>query len=183
MNPIKTIITNKTAASKTIHWAGKDTKWLPANGQTTVPFEVWSVATDAQRVAIKTAVATGAIELSLRVLGNNGEYAVVPFNPCGAPAPSSPASQPVDINTTKQQVAELDHTVRVVSTETANVMEAYGAKPVPVGAEDEELPVRELKNGEPEQAAEEAKEEPKQEEAPATGEAAAPKKRRSKKAE
>ena len=182
MNPIKTIIKNKTAASKTIHWAGKDTKWLPANGETTVPFEVWSVANDAQRVAIKTAVSTGAVELSLRILGDNGEYTVVPFNPCGAPVAAAPKPEVVDINTTKQQIAELDHTVLVVSTETAHAMEAYGAKPVPMGGDEEILPVRELKNGEPEQAAEAPAEEPKQETEP-VAEEAAPKKRRSKKAE
>ena len=185
MEPIKTIIRNKTAGSKTIHWAGKDTKWLPGNGETTLPFEVWSVANEAQRTAIKAAIANGSIELSLRVLGDNGEYAIVPFNPCGTPAKIVAQPTPVDLDTTKKQIAEIDHTVRVVSTETANVMEAYGAKPMPVGT-DEVLPVRELKNGTPEKqeaTAQEATVEESKEAGPEEEQPAAPKKRRTKKAE
>lgn len=187
MIPIKTIIRNKTATSKTIHWAGKETKWLPANGETTVPFEIWSVANDSQKSAIKFALSTGAIELSIMVLGSNGEYSVVPFNPLGKEIelPAEPVKV-LDIDTTKKQIAEIDHTVRVVSTETMNVMEAYGAKPMPVGA-DEIMPTRELKNGEPAKAEETpvqgATVEESKEEQPVEEQPAEPKKRRTKKAE
>ena len=187
MNPIKTIITNKTAASKTIHWAGKDTKWLPAHGETTVPFELWSVANDAQRTAIKTAVSNGSVSLSLRVLGDNGEYTTVPFNPCGAPVNSNSAAAPVkELDTLKQQVAEMDHTVRVVSTETSNIMGAYGAKASVPGTDDEPLPIRELKNGTPEsvgETTEEATVKQESEKAATEEQPAETKKRRSKKAE
>ncbi len=184
MIPIKTIIRNNTATSKTIHWAGKETKWLPANGETVVPFEIWSVANDSQKNAIKFALSTGAVELSLMVLGSNGEYSVVSFNPLGKEVvvPATPA-EVVHIDTTKQQVAELDHTVRVTSTETANVMSAYGAVKVAANGDDEILPTRELKNGEPEKTVkEEATVEESKEEKPAE-EQAEPKKRRTKKAE
>lgn len=164
MIPIKTIIRNKTNISKTIHWAGKDTHWLQANGETVVPFEIWSVANDAQQNAIKYALATGSVELTLMVLNDKGEYAVIPFNPIGKAAVQQNV-QPgvVNIDTTKEKVAALDHTVRVASKETASVMQAYGAKPMPVGT-DEVLPVRELKNGDPEPVAEQPAE-PVQDEA------------------
>ena len=176
MTPIKTIITNKSPVSKTVYWAGKETLWLQGNAKTEVPFELWSVAEDHQKTAICSSIRDGQIELALAVLGSNGEYTTVEFNPLGKIEDQpvvKQASAPKVMDTTKQQVAELDHTVRVTSTETATMLEGLGAKKV-TSADDDPLPPRELKNGEPEQVEETPAEEPKEE---------APKKRRAKKAE
>lgn len=190
MTPIKTIIRNKTNTSKTIHWAGKSTQWLPANGDTVVPFELWSVADDSQKTAIKAAIAAGNIELTVMVLGPSGEYTLAPFSPTGTAVDKKPGFQEVKtIDTMRSQIEEDDHTVRVSNKETQEIMSAYGAKRSKPGAEDEPIPMREVKNGEPE-AAEQPKEEPV--EAPAQEaasepvpevEQAEPKKRKSKKAE
>ena len=112
MTPIKTIIRNKTNISKTIHWAGKTTQWLPANGDTVVPFELWSVAEDHQKTAIKAALEAGNIELTIMVLGPNGEYTVAPFNPTGKAAVKKSGPQEVKtIDTMRSQIEEDDHTV------------------------------------------------------------------------
>lgn len=186
MIPIKTIIRNKTNTSKTIHWAGKETHWLQANGETVVPFEIWSVADDAQKNSIKYALETGSIELTLMVLNDKGEYAVIPFNPIGRAAAPAAQQELKELDITKKKISETDHTVRVGNTDTSKIMEAYGAKPQPVGSEDI-LPVREVKNGEPEPVEEPGKEEAtvkqESEEMPAEEQPAETKKRRSKKAE
>lgn len=183
MTPIKTIIRNKTNTSKTIHWAGKDTHWLPAGGDTVVPFEIWSVADAAQKNAIKAAVASGTVELTIMVLGPNGEYTVAAFSPNGAEPVRKQVFQEIkNIDTTRTQIEEDDHTVRVNSKDTDNVMAAYGAKKMTPGKEDDPLPLREVKNGEPEPVAEAAPQEAPVE-AEAEVEQAEPKKRKSKKVE
>lgn len=164
MTPIKTIVHNNTAVSKTIHWAGKDTMWLEANADTEIPFEVWSVAEPHQREAILSSVASGSISLTIMVLNSEGEYTSAPFNPLGKQVEKQiqkEAREAVSFDTTKQKVAELDHTVRVTSLDTKNILEGMGAKKVGIGPEDDEiLPTREVKNGEPEPVEEPAPEAP-----------------------
>lgn len=162
MTPIYTIIRNKRDTSRTIYWAGKDSKWLAAKSDLIVPFEVWSLAEDYQKEAIKAEMRNDNVELILCVTSTDGKVVQVPF----VPYPNlKPAEQPkqaiVSIDTTKQKVAELDHTVKVTSTETSDILKSMGAKPV--GFEDEIVPMREVKNGEPEPVKEAVKEEPKQE--------------------
>lgn len=153
MTPIKTIIRNKKPVAKAVNYIGKSPVWLPANGEATVDFEIWSVADDSQKTAIKTLCEAGAIELTVMVLGVDGEYTVTNFDPTGGkkrPVIKAPeAEKPAMFDTTKNMVQEKDHIVKVGGAETKQTLESMGAKPI--GFKDEEiLPVREVKNGEPE---------------------------------
>ena len=156
--PIFTIIRNKRDTSRTIYFAGKDSKWLAANSDLIVPFEVWTLAEDYQKEAIKAELKNGNIELIICVTSTDGKVVQVPFEPVAKTAVPGPATKyaPKPMDTTKEQVAELDHTVKVTSHETAAVLEGMGAKKI--GFEDEVLPARELKNGEPEPKNEDVKE-------------------------
>lgn len=158
MTPIKTIIRNKKPVAKAVNYIGKSPVWLPANGEAVVDFEIWSVADSSQRTSIKTLIQSGAIELSLMVLGSNGEYTVVPFDPVGGAKPVAPVEvkheEPAILNPVKQMADEKDHIVKVGSPESKAILEGMGAKAV--GFEDEDiLPAREVKNGEPEETKEE----------------------------
>lgn len=158
MTPIKTVIRNKTAVAKAVNYIGKSPVWLPANGEATVEFEVWSVADDRQKTALKTAIRDGKIELTVMLLGGNGEYTVAAFDPTGGLQPVK--KEPVYLKSTnpiKQMAEEKDHIVKVGSEGSQKALESMGAKPV--GFEDDILPTREVKNGEPEPAKEEAKQE------------------------
>lgn len=158
MTPIYTIIRNKRDNSRTIYWAGKDSKWLAAKSDLVVPFEIWTVAEDYQKEAIKAELRAGNVELIVCIASTDGKVVQIPFEPFPNLKPAeAPKVATVSIDTTKQKVAELDHTVKITSTETANVLESMGAKKV--GFEDEIIPMREVKNGEPEPAKEEAKQE------------------------
>ena len=153
MTPIKTIIKNKTSVEKTIHYAGKKPVWLPANGEAVVDFEIWSVADNVQKTAITTLINNGAIELSIMVLSSNGEYTVAQFDPCGGVRKSGAVEvkreEPALLNPLKNMTLEKDHIVKVGGTETKAILDSMGAKAV--GFDDEEiLPPREIKNGEPE---------------------------------
>ena len=159
LTPVKTIIRNKKPVAKAVTYIGKSPVWLPANGEVTVDFEIWSVASDSQKTSIKTLINSGAIELTVLILGSNGEYTVVPFDPCGGVrygvVVETPKTKPAILNPVKQMAEEKDHIVKVGNQETKKIMEDMGAKAI--GFKDEEiLPPRELKNGEPEQKAEEA---------------------------
>lgn len=159
MTPIKTVIWNKTAVAKAVNYIGKSPVWLPANGEATVEFEVWSVADDRQKTALKTAIRDGKIELTVMLLGSNGEYTVAAFDPTGGLQPVK--KEPVYLKATnpiKQMAEEKDHIVKVGSEGSQKALESMGAKPV--GFEDEDIiPPREVKNGEPEPAKEEVKQE------------------------
>ena len=172
MTPIKTVIKNNTAVAKAVNYIGKSPVWLPANGEATVDFEVWSVADDSQKTAIKTLIQNGTIELTVMVLGKDGEYTVASFDPTGG-AKVAAKKEPVYLkpqDPIKQIAAEKDHIVKVGSQGSQKALESMGAKPV--GFEDEDiLPAREVKNGEPEPA-EEAKQEEKPEEVAAEDTAA-----------
>lgn len=148
--PIFTIIRNKRDTSRTIYFAGKDSKWLAANSDLIVPFEVWTLAEDYQKEAIKAELKNGNIELIICVTSTDGKVVQVPFEPFQKTIVPGPATKyaPKQMDTTKEQVAELDHTVKVTSAETASILEGMGAKKI--GFADEVLPARELKNGEPE---------------------------------
>lgn len=155
MTPIKTIIRNKKPVAKAVNYIGKSPVWLPANGEAIVDFEIWSVATDSQKTAIKTLCSNGAIELSIMILGSNGEYTVIPFDPIGGVKVAAPVEtkreEPAILNPVKQMADEKDHIVKVGSAESKAILEGMGAKAV--GFEDEDiLPPREIKNGEPETA-------------------------------
>ena len=156
MTPIKTIIRNKRPVAKAVNYIGKSPVWLPANGEAVVDFEIWGVADSSQRTSIRTLVQTGAIELSIMVLGANGEYTVVPFDPVGGAKPAAPVEakkeEPAILNPVKQMADEKDHIVKVGSPESKAILEGMGAKAV--GFEDEIIPAREVKNGEPEAAKE-----------------------------
>lgn len=171
MTPIKTVIKNNTAVAKAVNYIGKSPVWLPANGEATVDFEVWSVADDSQKTAIKTLIQNGTIELTVMVLGKDGEYTVASFDPTGG-AKAAAKKEAVYLkpqDPIKQIAAEKDHIVKVGSQGSQKALESMGAKPV--GFEDEDiLPAREVKNGEP---AEEAKQEEKPEEVAAEDTAAA----------
>lgn len=161
LTPVKTIIRNKKPVAKAVTYIGKSPVWLPANGEVTVDFEIWSVASDSQRTSIKTLINSGAIELTVLILGSNGEYTAVPFDPCGGVRSNvvvePPKTKPAVLNPVKQMAEEKDHIVKVGNPETKKIMEDMGAKSI--GFKDEDIiPPREVKNGEPE---------PKQEETPA----------------
>lgn len=153
MTPIKTIIRNKKPVAKAVNYIGKNPVWLPANGEATVDFEIWSVADDSQKTAIKTLCESGAIELTVMVLGTDGEYTATNFDPTGGkkrPVAVAPVEKPVTFDTSKNLTQEKDHIVKVGSPETKQTLESMGAKPI--GFKEEEiLPVREVKNGEPEE--------------------------------
>jgi len=158
LTPVKTIIRNKKPVAKAVNYIGKTPVWLPAEGEVTVDFEIWSVATDSQKTSIKTLCESGAIELSVMILGPDGTYAVVPFDPTGgaqvitmssAPVAQKKATEPI-----KQMVDEKDHIVKVGSQETKKILEDMGAKAVGFEQEDIIKP-REVKNGEPEAKEEE----------------------------
>ena len=161
MTPVKTIIRNKTAVAKAVNYLGKSPVWLPANGEVTVEFEAWSVADDRQKTALKTAIRDGKIELTVMLLGGNGEYTVAAFDPTGGLQPVK--KEPVYLKATnpiKQLAEEKDHIVKVGSEGSQKALESMGAKPI--GFEDEDIiPPREVKNGEPEPAKEETKQEDK----------------------
>lgn len=152
MTPVKTIIRNKKSVAKSVNYIGKGTTWLPANGEVTVDFEIWSVANNTQRTAIKTLCANGDLELSVMLLGPNGEYTVVPFDPVGGkkapPVVEEKKEEPAILNPVKQMVDEKDHIVKVGSPESKAILEDMGAKAI--GFKDEPLPAREVKNGDPE---------------------------------
>ena len=169
MTPIKTIIRNKTAVAKAVNYIGKSPVWLPANGEATVDFEIWSVADDSQKTAIKTLVRNGTIELTVMVLGKDGEYTVAAFDPTAGEVVATPKvmTAPKAQNPVKKMVDEKDHIVKVGSPESKAALEGMGAKPI--GFQDEDIiPPREIKNGEPE-----PKEEAAAESAPASDEPAA----------
>ena len=156
MTPIKTIIRNKKPVAKAVNYIGKSPVWLPANGETAVDFEIWSVATDSQKTSIKTLCESGAIELSVMIMGPNGEYTVAEFDPLGGkkapPVIEDKTEEPAILNPVKQMADEKDHIVKVGSAESKTILEGMGAKAV--GFEDEDiLPTREVKNGEPEEKA------------------------------
>ena len=162
MTPIKTIIRNKTAVAKAVNYIGKTPVWLPANGEATVEFEVWSVADDRQKTAIKSAIREGKIELTVMLLGGNGEYTVAAFDPTGGlqPVKKEPVYVQPKQDPIKQMAAEKDHIVKVGSESSQKALESMGAKPI--GFEDEDIiPPREVKNGEPEPVKEELKQEEK----------------------
>ena len=159
LTPVKTIIRNKKPVAKAVTYIGKSPVWLPANGEVVVDFEIWSVASDSQKTSIKTLCETGAIELSVMLMGSNGEYTVVPFDPIGGkkvtPVVAPVEPKPKAILPIKEMVNEKDHIVKVGNAETKKIMEDMGAKAI--GFQDEDiLPPREVKNGEPEQKQEEA---------------------------
>lgn len=159
LTPVKTIIRNKKPVAKAVTYIGKSPVWLPANGEVTVDFEIWSVASDSQKTSIKTLINSGAIELTVLLLGSNGEYTVVPFDPCGGvrygvPPFDPPKPQPATLNPVKQMAEEKDHIVKVGSQETKKILEDMGAKSVGFD-NDEIIPPREVKNGEPEPKKEE----------------------------
>ena len=171
LTPVKTIIRNKKPVAKAVTYIGKSPVWLPANGEVTVDFEIWSVASDSQKTSIKTLINSGAIELTVLLLGSNGEYTVVPFDPCGGVrygvVAEPPKAKPAVLNPVKQMAEEKDHIVKVGNQETKKIMEDMGAKAI--GFKDEDIiPPREVKNGEPEQKPEDApvEEAPAEEEAP-----------------
>ena len=185
MTPIKTIVHNNTPVSKTIHWAGKDTMWLEANADTEIPFEIWSVAEPHQREAILSSVASGSISLTIMVLNSDGTYTAAPFNPLGKEAQKQIVKEQQEaksFDTTKAKIAEIDHTVKITSTETQSILEGMGAKRVGIGpnSDDEILPTREVKNGAPEPIEDAATEQP-EEPAPVEATEKPAKKTRSKK--
>jgi hypothetical protein len=159
LTPIKTIIRNKRSVAKAVNYIGKTPVWLPAEGEVTVDFEIWSVATDSQKTSIKTLCESGAIELSVMVLGPDGTYTVAAFDPTGgaqritlSSAPTTApkkATEPI-----KQMVDEKDHIVKVGGADTKKILEDMGAKAVGFDNEDI-IPAREVKNGEPEPKKEE----------------------------
>lgn len=153
LTPVKTIIRNKKPVAKAVTYIGKSPVWLPANGEVTVDFEIWSVASDSQKTSIKTLINSGAIELTVLLLGPTGEYTVVPFDPCGGVrygvVVEPPKAKPAILNPVKQMAEEKDHIVKVGNQETKKILEDMGAKAI--GFKDEDIiPPRELKNGEPE---------------------------------
>ena len=154
MSPIKTIIKNNRPVAKAVNYIGESPVWLPSEGTATVDFEIWSVANESQRTAIKTLCASGDIELTIQVLGENGEYMSVPFVPAQKQAPvkkqaKKEKEQEKPKDPVKAIAEEKDHIVKVGGTETKQTLESFGAKAV--GFKDDEiLPVREVKNGEPE---------------------------------
>jgi hypothetical protein len=161
MVPIFTIIRNKRDTSRTIYWAGKESKWLPAKSDLIVPFEIWTLAEDYQKEAIKAELKNDNVELIVCIASKNGETVQVPFEPFQNLNKAADATQVVEtkkIDTTKEQVAELDHTVKIVNNETSGILQSMGAKPI--GFEDEIVPAREVKNGEPEPVKEATVEEP-----------------------
>lgn len=158
MSPIKTVIHNNRAVAKAINYVGESPVWLPANGDAVVDYEIWSVANDSQKAAIKALCESGAITLTLMVLGPNGEYTSVVFSPVGGAKPVvklvKKIEEPVVLNPVKEMVEEKDHIVKVGTPESQAVMENMGAKAV--GFKEEEiLPVREIRNMEPEEKKEE----------------------------
>lgn len=161
MTPIKTIIRNKTAVAKAVNYIGKNPVWLPANGEAVVDFEIWSVADDSQKTAIKTLVRSGTIELTIMVLTKEGEYAAVAFDPTAGEVIATPKvmTAPAKKNDVKKMVDEKDHIVKVGSPESQAALESMGAKPI--GFQDEDIiPPREIKNGDPEPKEEAKQEEP-----------------------
>lgn len=169
ISPVKTIIRNKKSVAKAVTYIGKNPVWLPANGEVIVDFEIWSMASDSQKTAIKTLCESGAIELAVMLMGPNGEYSTVPFDPIGGKrvtkVPAPVAVEPKATLPIKEMIEERDHIVKVGTPETKKIMEDMGAKAV--GFENEDIiPPRELKNGEPEEKQEETPVEEAKEEAP-----------------
>ena len=162
MTPIKTIIRNKTSVAKAVNYIGKSPVWLPADGEAVVDFEVWSVADDSQKAAIKTSILADRIALTVMVLGSNGEYTVADFDPTGGaePVKKEPVYLQPKQNPIKELANEKDHIVKVGSENSQKALESMGAKPI--GFQDEDIiSPREIKNGEAEPAKEEAKQEDK----------------------
>ena len=93
MNPITTIIQNNTSNSRFANWTGSKKFWLPANGVTEVPFEVWSVGDKKQHDALAAELKAGLVTLSVRILKPNGNYETVPFSPIADLLPQAPAQQ------------------------------------------------------------------------------------------
>lgn len=157
MTPIKTVILNNTNRAQSISYAGKNLVWLPANGTATVDFDIWSVANDIQREAIKYVCAKKDVELTLMVLGNDGQYMSVSYNPAAGAEMNvvkSVQAPKKSTNEVKIMVEDKDHIVKVGGEDTKKSLEALGAKAI--GFDDEILPVREVKNGVPEEKEEEA---------------------------
>lgn len=147
MSPIKTIIRNLTATPYTVYWAGNKQITIPANGERIVDFEVWSAGTDTQKKGVVKAAGTGSFELSLLVIGKDGNYVEVPYHPeftavkpppvvyestASAPIPGPAPEVPADAFEPPKEPIKMkvkDFNVIATSAESREQMEKLGAIP------------------------------------------------------
>lgn len=101
MNPIATIIQNRTSTGRFVNWTGATKTWLQPNGVVEVPFEVWSVCDKKQRDALVADLRYGSVSLAVRILKPNGNYETIPFSPIANLAPQAPVQKaPIQSNPT-----------------------------------------------------------------------------------
>lgn len=107
MNPIATIIQNRTSTGRFANWTGSTKTWLPPNGVVEVPFEVWSVCDKKQRDALVADLRYGSVSLAVRILKPNGNYETIPFSPIANLAPQAPVQKaPVQNNPTNTRTED-----------------------------------------------------------------------------
>lgn len=73
-SPIYTRIVNHYDRDKVLSWAGTYPIFVPANGETTVDFDIWSRATEGQKICMRTELPLGKIELYVGVKGPQGYF-------------------------------------------------------------------------------------------------------------
>ena len=71
-SPVYTRVVNHYPIDKVLSWAGRNPIFVAANSETTVDYDIWSLASEGQRIAMKAELPKGKIELYVGVKGPQG---------------------------------------------------------------------------------------------------------------
>ena len=127
--PIYTKVKNNTQLEKMLHWADRNCIVVEPNGVTTVPYDVWSLADEGQREAIREAVKAGLVQLFVGVMGLNGVYVETEMlvNSAAAVPPPAPAPGKPQLAIDTFVETEDDHVIHAKSDTTAANRDYYRA--------------------------------------------------------
>ena len=71
-SPVYTRVVNHYPIDKVLSWAGRNPIFVAANSETTVDYDIWSLASEGQRIAMKAELPKGKIQLFVGVLSPIG---------------------------------------------------------------------------------------------------------------
>ena len=71
-SPVYTRVVNYYPIDKVLSWAGRNPIFVAANSETTVDYDIWSLASEGQRIAMKAELPKGNIQLFVGVLSPIG---------------------------------------------------------------------------------------------------------------
>ena len=142
-NQLKVTITNNTNTTKLLSWLPKGSLCLTPKGSIIIDYEPWSTLNEYTRPAMRIALSSGAISLTMHVMDLDGTQHDIPYNPCkegaglsvgkkqAAPAPKTIVAEP-----------PMDEKTHIVVTGTDNASELpFNLTPViPPEAADRDTP-------------------------------------------